>query len=168
VIKVSATSVRKHRGPAMVFDSEEEAFRAVMEGKIKEGDVVIIRYEGPKGGPGMREMLAVTAAISGQGLGEKVALVTDGRFSGATRGISVGHVAPEAAVGGPIALVQDGDVINIDVDAGRIDVELSEQELKKRAESWKPKPPRYTTGLLAQYASLVSSSAEGAVLKPRL
>jgi len=168
VIKVSATSVRKHRGPAMVFDSEEEAFRAVMEGKIKEGDVVIIRYEGPKGGPGMREMLAVTAAISGQGLGEKVALVTDGRFSGATRGISVGHVAPEAAVGGPIALVQDGDVINIDVDAGRIDVELSEQELKKRAESWKPKAPRYTTGLLAQYASLVSSSAEGAVLKPRL
>ena len=168
VIKVSATSVRKHRGPAKVFDSEEEAFRAVTSGKIQEGDVVIIRYEGPKGGPGMREMLAVTAAIAGQGMGDKVALVTDGRFSGATRGISVGHVAPEAAVGGPIALVQDGDIINIDVDAGRIDLEVPQEELQRRAKEWKPKPPKYTSGLLAQYASLVSSASEGAVLKPKL
>jgi len=164
VMKVSASKVRYHKGPAKVFDSEEEAFRAVLDGKIVENDVVVIRYEGPKGGPGMREMLAVTSAIVGQGLGEKVALITDGRFSGATRGIMVGHVAPEAAVGGTIALLQDGDIIVIDADRGKLEVELSQDEIKKRREEWKPKPPKYTRGLLAQYSQLVSSSSMGAVL----
>ncbi|MDT7901300.1 MAG: dihydroxy-acid dehydratase [Acidianus sp.] len=164
VIKTSASKVKYHRGPARVFNSEEEAFRAVLNGQIKEKEVVIIRYEGPKGGPGMREMLAVTSAIIGQGLGESVALVTDGRFSGATRGIMVGHVAPEAAVGGTIAVVEDGDIITIDVDNGKLDVELSDKEIKERLENWKPPEPKYKTGLLAQYARLVSSSSKGAVL----
>jgi len=164
VIKASASKVKYHRGPARVFNSEEEAFRAVLNGQIKEKEVVIIRYEGPKGGPGMREMLAVTSAIVGQGLGESVALVTDGRFSGATRGIMVGHVAPEAAVGGTIAVVEDGDIITIDVDNGKLDVELSDKEIKERLENWKPPEPKYKTGLLAQYARLVSSSSKGAVL----
>lgn len=164
VIKASASKVKYHRGPARVFNSEEEAFRAVLNGQIKEKEVVIIRYEGPKGGPGMREMLAVTSAIVGQGLGESVALVTDGRFSGATRGIMVGHVAPEGAVGGTIAVVEDGDIITIDVDNGKLDVELSDKEIKERLENWKPPEPKYKTGLLAQYARLVSSSSKGAVL----
>jgi dihydroxy-acid dehydratase len=164
VIKASASKVKYHRGPARVFNSEEEAFRAVLNGQIKEKEVVIIRYEGPKGGPGMREMLAVTSAIVGQGLGESVALITDGRFSGATRGIMVGHVAPEAAVGGTIAVVEDGDIIMIDVDNGKLDVELSDKEIKERLENWKPPEPKYKTGLLAQYARLVSSSSKGAVL----
>jgi dihydroxy-acid dehydratase len=164
VIKASASKVKYHRGPARVFNSEEEAFRAVLNGQIKEKEVVIIRYEGPKGGPGMREMLAVTSAIVGQGLGESVALVTDGRFSGATRGIMVGHVAPEAAVGGTIAVVEDGDIITIDADNGKLDVELSDKEIKERLENWKPPEPKYKTGLLAQYARLVSSSSKGAVL----
>ena len=164
VIKVSATKVRYHKGPARVFNSEEEAFKAVLEEKIQENDVVVIRYEGPRGGPGMREMLAVTSAIVGQGLGEKVALITDGRFSGATRGIMVGHVAPEAAVGGPIALLRDGDTIIIDANNGRLEVDLPQEELKKRADEWTPPPPRYKSGLLAQYAKLVSSSSMGAVL----
>ncbi|MCY0873841.1 MAG: dihydroxy-acid dehydratase [Acidianus infernus] len=164
VIKASASKVKYHRGPARVFNSEEEAFRAVLNGQIKEKEVVVIRYEGPKGGPGMREMLAVTSAIVGQGLGESVALVTDGRFSGATRGIMVGHVAPEAAVGGTIAIVEDGDIITIDVDNGKLEVELSDKEIKERLENWKPPEPKYKTGLLAQYARLVSSSSKGAVL----
>jgi len=164
VMKVSASKVKYHRGPAKVFNSEEETFKAVLEGKIVENDVVVIRYEGPKGGPGMREMLAVTSAIVGQGLGEKVALITDGRFSGATRGIMVGHVAPEAAVGGTIALLRDGDIIVIDADRGKLEVELSPEEIKKRRDEWTPPPPRYKSGLLAQYAKLVSSSSKGAVL----
>lgn len=164
VIKASATKVKYHKGPAVVFNSEEEAFNAVLNGKIKEKDVVVIRYEGPKGGPGMREMLDVTAAIVGQGLGENVGLITDGRFSGATRGIMVGHVAPEAAVGGPIAVLENGDTIIIDVDSGRLNVELDDRELKRRLENWKPLEPKYKTGLLAQYAKLVASASKGAVL----
>ena len=164
VVKVSASKIKYHRGPAVVFNSEEEAFRAVLEDKVKSKDVVVIRYEGPRGGPGMREMLAVTSAIVGKGLGEEVALVTDGRFSGATRGLMVGHVAPEAATGGPIALLQDGDVVIIDGGTGRLDVEVSESELKRRAKDWSPPEPRYKTGLLAQYSKLVTSSAKGAVL----
>jgi len=164
VIKVSASKVKYHKGSARVFNSEEEAFGAVIKEKIEEGDVVVIRYEGPKGGPGMREMLAVTSAIVGQGLGEKVALITDGRFSGATRGIMVGHVAPEAIVGGTIALLKDGDTIVIDANNGRLDVELSEEEIKSRARDWAPPEPKYKSGLLAKYAKLVSSSSKGAVL----
>ncbi|AWR98193.1 dihydroxy-acid dehydratase [Acidianus sulfidivorans JP7] len=166
VIKASATKIRYHKGPARVFNSEQEAFTAVLNGEIKEKEVVVIRYEGPKGGPGMREMLAVTSAIVGQGLGESVALVTDGRFSGATRGIMVGHVAPEAAVGGTIGILQDGDIITIDIDNGKLNVELSDKEIKERLENWKPLEPKYKTGLLAQYAKLVSSSSKGAVLIP--
>lgn len=165
VMKVSASKVKRHKGPAKVFNSEEEAFRAVLDRKIKEGDVVVIRYEGPKGGPGMREMLAVTSAIVGQGLGEKVALITDGRFSGATRGIMVGHVAPEAIVGGTIALLKDGDIIEIDGESGLLQVELEKKEIEERRSTWKAPDPRYRRGLLAQYASLVSSSAKGAVLQ---
>ncbi|MCI2415449.1 MAG: dihydroxy-acid dehydratase [Candidatus Aramenus sp.] len=166
VIKVSASKVTFHRGPAKVFNSEEEAFNAVINRKIKEGDVVVIRYEGPKGGPGMREMLDVTSAIVGQGLGEKVALITDGRFSGATRGMMVGHVAPEAMVGGPIALLRDGDEITIDAKEGKLLVNLSEEEMKSRLKEWSPPKPRYERGLLAKYASLVASASMGAVLIP--
>ncbi|EWG07551.1 MAG: dihydroxy-acid dehydratase [Candidatus Aramenus sulfurataquae] len=166
VIKVSASKVTFHRGPAKVFNSEEEAFNAVINRKIKEGDVVVIRYEGPKGGPGMREMLAVTSAIVGQGLGEKVALITDGRFSGATRGMMVGHVAPEAMVGGPIALLKDGDEITIDAKEGKLMVNLSEEEMKSRLKEWSSPKPRYERGLLAKYASLVASASMGAVLIP--
>jgi dihydroxy-acid dehydratase len=146
-----------------VFDSEEAAFEAVRDRQVKAGDVIVIRYEGPKGGPGMREMLAVTAAIAGQGLGEDVALITDGRFSGATRGFAVGHVAPEAAVGGAIGLLSDGDVISLDIPNRSIEVQLSAEELKRRQEGWKAPAPRYTTGALAKYARLVSSASEGAV-----
>jgi len=164
VIKVAATSMLKHSGRAKVFDSEEEAFRSIMKGKVTKGDVVVIRYEGPKGGPGMREMLSVTSAIIGRGLGDTVALVTDGRFSGATKGLMVGHVTPEAFVGGPIALVNDNDIIKIDCDKGILEVEVSNVELEKRKAEWKQPKPKYTTGLLAQYAKLVSSASEGAVL----
>jgi dihydroxy-acid dehydratase len=164
VIKASASKIQRHRGPARVFNSEEEAFRAVMDKRITAGDVVIIRYEGPKGGPGMREMLAVTAAIVGQGLGEQVALVTDGRFSGATRGIMVGHVAPEAYIGGPIALLNDGDEVTIDVDAGRLDVNLEAEALSERRSKWVQPKPRYNSGLLYQYAQLVGGAERGAVL----
>ncbi|MBI4278240.1 MAG: dihydroxy-acid dehydratase [Armatimonadetes bacterium] len=154
-----------HRGPARVFDREEDAFAAVVSGKIREGDVVIIRYEGPKGGPGMREMLAVTAAIVGRGLGDKVALMTDGRFSGATHGLMVGHVAPEAAHGGPIAAVREGDMITLDIANRRLDMEVSNEEIKARLKSWKEPAPKYTSGALAKYARLVSSSAHGAVCR---
>ncbi len=163
VIKLSGEEKRKHAGPARVFDSEEEAFEAVQAQKIRRGDVVVIRYEGPRGGPGMREMLQVTGAIAGQGLGKDVALVTDGRFSGATRGFVVGHVTPEAALGGPIAFVRNGDEVVIDVEKRRVDVKA---DLKKRMKGWKPPKPRYASGVLAKYASIVASASAGAVTVP--
>ena len=167
VAKISGHERLSHRGPARVFDSEEAAMQAVTSKQIKAGDVVVIRNEGPKGGPGMREMLGVTAAIVGEGLGETVALLTDGRFSGATRGLMVGHVAPEAALGGPIAAIQEGDIINIDVTTRKLDVEISDATLQERMKSWKPMEPRYDTGVFAKYAALVSSASEGAVTRPR-
>ena len=168
VIKIaSIKSTTNFRGKARTFESEEEAFDAVSKGKIGEGNIVVIRYEGPKGGPGMREMLSVTASLVGQGIGDKVALITDGRFSGITRGLMVGHVAPEAMIGGPIALVKDNDQINIDVAKGKIDLLVSKTELNKRKKKWKPIKPHYTKGVLAKYASLVSSATEGAVTSPR-
>ncbi len=160
VIKLAGHERVYQRGPAKVFDSEEAAFEAVQQQKIKAGDVVVIRYEGPKGGPGMREMLGVTGAIVGQGLGDSVGLVTDGRFSGATHGLMIAHVAPEAIAGGPIALVRDGDIITIDVPNKRLDVEA---DLDERRAQWKPPAPRYTTGVMAKYAKLVGSASEGAV-----
>ena len=163
VVKVSTSQHIRHAGPARVFDREEDAFQAIQEQKIRAGDVVVIRYEGPKGGPGMREMLAVTAALVGQGLGEQVALVTDGRFSGATRGLMAGHVAPEAAVGGTIALVRDGDIITLDIPGRRLEVDISQEEMDERRRGLTPPPPAYTTGALAKYARLVSSSSVGAV-----
>jgi dihydroxy-acid dehydratase len=166
VVKLAGVQSKKFIGRARVFDAEERAFDAISKRKIVEGDVVVIRYEGPKGGPGMREMLAVTAALVGQGLGEKVAMVTDGRFSGATRGFMIGHVAPEAMVGGPIALVKEGDEIVIDTSKSSIDLMVSKAELKKRMKNWKPIKPHYKTGALAKYASLVQSASEGAVTLP--
>jgi dihydroxy-acid dehydratase len=164
IMKLAGVQSKKFVGRAKVFDTEEEAFEAVSKRRITEGDILVIRYEGPKGGPGMREMLAVTAAVVGQGLGEKVAMVTDGRFSGATRGFMIGHVAPEAMVGGPIALVRENDQIMIDMQKSRIDLMVSESELRKRIKKWKPIKPRYTTGALAKYALLVKSASEGAVM----
>ncbi len=163
VIKVAGEDRTEHEGPARVFDCEENAFKAVKERKIKPGDVLVIRYEGPKGGPGMREMLGVTAALVGEGLGPSVALLTDGRFSGATKGFMIGHVAPEAAVGGPIAAIKEGDMIRIDLKKRTLDVKLPEAEIKKRLESWKAPKPRYDHGVMAKYAKLVSSAAKGAV-----
>ncbi|MDE7291573.1 MAG: dihydroxy-acid dehydratase [Treponemataceae bacterium] len=167
VVKRSACApeLMKHTGPARVFDDESEAMEAVQNRQIHAGDVVVIRYEGPKGGPGMREMLAVTAALAGQGLDKQVALITDGRFSGATRGASLGHCSPEAAVGGPIALVQEGDNITLDINNYKITLEVSEEELAKRRAVWKPLPPKVTTGYLARYAKLVSSADKGAILE---
>ena len=166
VVKRSAVApeMLKHSGPAKVFDSEEEAMQAINDGFIVAGDVVVIRYEGPKGGPGMREMLNPTSAIMGRGLGSSVALITDGRFSGATRGACIGHVSPEAAVGGPIALVEEGDIIEIDIPNNKITLNVSDEELAKRRAQWKPREPKITTGYLARYAKLVSSGAQGAVL----
>jgi dihydroxy-acid dehydratase len=166
LVKVSATSRRTHRGPARVFDSEEACCDGVRGGRVAEGDVLVVRYEGPAGGPGMREMLSITSSVVGAGLGESVALVTDGRFSGATRGLMVGHVAPEAARGGPLAAVQDGDVISIDVDAGTLVVELDDQELADRLVGWQSPPPRFDRGVFVRYGALVSSASEGAVLIP--
>jgi dihydroxy-acid dehydratase len=163
VVKVSALMQTHHRGPARVFDGEEAAFAAVASGGIAPGDVVVIRFEGPRGGPGMREMLGVTGALVGKGLGGQVALVTDGRFSGATRGLMIGHVAPEAQVGGPIAALREGDLVTIDVGARRLDVEVPAAELAARLGSFVPPPPRYTRGVLAKYAATVSSAADGAV-----
>jgi len=163
VMKVSGTERVEHRGPARVFDSEEAAFEAVQLQTIKAGDVVVIRYEGPNGGPGMREMLAVTGAIVGAGLGETVALITDGRFSGATRGFCVGHIAPEASRGGPMAAVRDGDIIVIDVASRKLDVELAADTLKERLATWRAPQPRYPSGVLGKYARLVSSASTGAV-----
>ncbi|PWU81804.1 MAG: dihydroxy-acid dehydratase [Candidatus Nitrosopolaris wilkensis] len=168
VIKIAGMASTRFVGKARVFDAEEAAFDAISKRKIVEGDVVVIRYEGPKGGPGMREMLAVTAALVGQGLGEKVAMVTDGRFSGATRGFMVGHVAPEAMVGGPISLVKDGDTIELDIKKGKVDLEISKAEIRKRQKQWKPIKPHYVSGALAKYASLVSSASEGAITVPAL
>jgi dihydroxy-acid dehydratase len=163
VVKLSGHDRRAFSGPARVFDSEEEAFAAVQGHRIQAGDAVVIRYEGPRGGPGMREMLAVTAAIVGAGLGDSVALLTDGRFSGATHGLMVGHVAPEAAAGGPIALVRDGDPIALDVAARSIDVLVPPAELDARRAAWTPPAPRYESGVMGKYARLVSSASEGAV-----
>lgn len=163
VVKVSGTERTVHRGPARVFDSEEAAFEAVQKQAVKPKDVMVIRYEGPSGGPGMREMLAVTAALMGAGLGDSVALLTDDRFSGATRGLMVGHVSPEASRGGPIAALRDGDTVIIDIPARRLDVELSDAELRDRLAAWTPPPPRYATGVLAKYSRLVSSASIGAV-----
>jgi dihydroxy-acid dehydratase len=165
VVKVAGHERSYHRGPARVFDGEEETMAAVLGKRLKDGDVVVIRYEGPRGGPGMREMLAVTGAIVGEGLGETVALLTDGRFSGATRGLMLGHVAPEAARGGPLALVRDGDTITIDLEKRRVDVDLADAELEERRSGWQPPPLRYTSGVFGRYAALVSSAGEGAVLK---
>jgi len=166
VVKIAGMKLTKFVGKAKVFETEENAFRAISKNRIVEGDVVVIRYEGPKGGPGMREMLAVTAALVGQGLGDKVSMVTDGRFSGATRGFMIGHVSPEAMVGGPISLVKDGDLIDIDVKKGLIDLLISKAEFKIREKKWKPIKPHYKSGVLAKYASLVSSASEGAITRP--
>jgi dihydroxy-acid dehydratase len=163
VVKLAGYDKRHHRGPARVFDSEEATFAAVQRGAIRDGDVVVIRYEGPRGGPGMREMLGVTAALVGAGLGDSVALVTDGRFSGATRGLMAGHVAPEAADGGPIAAVRDGDIVTFDIDARTLGVDLTPEQIKERLREWTPPEPRYATGVMAKYARLVSSAALGAV-----
>jgi dihydroxy-acid dehydratase len=166
VVKLAGVQSKAFVGRARVFDAEEKAFEAISKRAIIEGDVVVIRYEGPKGGPGMREMLAATAALVGQGLGEKVAMVTDGRFSGATRGFMIGHVAPEAMVGGPISLVKEGDQIAIDTQKSTIDLMVPKAELKRRMKKWKPIKPHYKTGALAKYASLVQSASEGAVTIP--
>ena len=167
VVKRSAVApeMMVHSGPARVFNSEEEAITAITGGKIVAGDVVVIRYEGPKGGPGMREMLNPTAVIAGMGLDKEVALITDGRFSGATRGASIGHVSPEAAVGGPIALVEEGDTIHIDINNYKISLDVPDEELERRRAAWQPPAPNVTTGYLARYASMVTSASTGAVLK---
>jgi len=166
VIKIAGLESMKFEGRAKIFNSEEEAFKAISLQKIKKGDVVIIRYEGPKGGPGMREMLAVTAALVGQGLGTEVAIVTDGRFSGATRGIMIGHISPEAMIGGPISLVKNGDRITIDLTKSKIDLMVSKKELARRKKNWHPIKPRYRTGVLAKFALLTRSASEGAVTIP--
>lgn len=160
-----APEMLKHEGPARVFDCEEDAIAAIKGGKIVAGDVVVIRYEGPKGGPGMREMLNPTSAIAGMGLGSTVALITDGRFSGASRGASIGHASPEAAVGGPIALVEEGDRISIDIDNHSLNVLVSDEELEARRAKWQFREPKVTSGYLARYASLVTSADKGAILQ---
>jgi dihydroxy-acid dehydratase len=166
VVKVAGYTRLRHEGPARVFESEEEAMEAAQSGQIVEGDVVVIRYEGPKGGPGMREMLGVTAAIVGQGLGESVALLTDGRFSGATRGLMAGHVAPEAAHRGPIAALREGDRVTLDIENRTLSVDLSDEEIENRLKDWRDPQPRYETGVFAKYAALVSSASEGAITRP--
>jgi dihydroxy-acid dehydratase len=166
IVKIAGLKHLKHRGPARVFDCEEDAFAAVQARSYQEGDVIVIRYEGPKGGPGMREMLSTTAALYGQGISDKVALITDGRFSGGTRGLCVGHIGPEAADGGPIGLLKDGDIIVVDAEAGTLDIELSEQELAKRRAEWKPKTPSFGSGALWRYAQNVGPARDGAVTNP--
>jgi dihydroxy-acid dehydratase len=163
VIKLAGHERRFQRGPARVFDSETACFAAVKARAIRPGDVIVIRYEGPVGGPGMQEMLSVTAALVGEGLGDQVALLTDGRFSGGTHGLMVGHVAPEAALGGPIALVQEGDLIEIDVDRKAMDLLVEPAELAARRVAWSPPPPPFLSGVMAKYAALVSSASEGAI-----
>jgi dihydroxy-acid dehydratase len=164
VAKVTNDQKTSITGPARVFNSEPECAQAIREKKIVEGDVVVIRYEGPKGGPGMQEMLGPTAALIGQGLGEKVGLITDGRFSGGTKGMVVGHICPEAFEGGLIALIEDGDMITIDAEGGVVNLNISDEEIASRGDRWKPPPPRYTEGLLARYASTVSSASKGAIV----
>jgi dihydroxy-acid dehydratase len=166
VVKLAGHERLMHRGPARVFDSEEAAFAAVQARQVKAGDVVVIRYEGPVGGPGMREMLGVTGALVGEGLGDSVALITDGRFSGATHGLMVGHIAPEAARGGPIAALRDGDTVTVDVAKRQLNVELPEAEIAQRLKAWRAPEPRYATGVFAKYAALVSSASEGAITRP--
>ena len=166
IVKVAGLKHVKHRGPARVFDCEEDAFAAVQERNYKEGDVLVIRYEGPKGGPGMREMLSTTAALYGQGISDKVALITDGRFSGGTRGLCIGHIGPEAAEGGPIGLLKDGDIIVIDADTGVLDVEVSEEEMKARRAAWKPKPSSFGSGAIWRFSQNVGSARNGAVTHP--
>ncbi len=168
VAKISGHERLTHQGPARVFESEEEAMSAVTGKRIKPGDVLVIRNEGPRGGPGMREMLAVTAAIVGEGLGQSVALLTDGRFSGATRGLMIGHVSPEAALGGPIAAVHEGDIIRIDVNQRLLEIETSDGEIKRRMSQWKAPKPRYASGVFGKYAALVASASEGAITRPKL
>jgi len=163
VVKLAGTERRGQSGPARVFESEEDCFRAVKDQQLEPGDVIVIRNEGPAGGPGMREMLQVTAAIVGEGLGEEVALLTDGRFSGATRGLMVGHVAPEAVKGGPIAAVREGDEITIDIDGRRLDVDLPDAEIADRVGAYEAPEPAYPTGVMAKYANTVSSASLGAV-----
>ncbi len=165
VIKLGGQEREYYRGAARVFDREEDAFAAVKAGKIREGDVIVVRYEGPKGGPGMREMLAVTGAVVGAGLADKIALLTDGRFSGASHGFVAGHVAPEAAEGGPIALLRNGDIVTFDVKKRRLDAELSAAEMKRRLKAWKPPAPRYKTGALAKYSRSVLSASDGAITR---
>jgi dihydroxy-acid dehydratase len=166
IVKVAGMSGLKFSGPARCFDGEEACFEAVKHRKYKEGEVLVIRYEGPKGGPGMREMLATTAALYGQGMGGKVALITDGRFSGATRGFCVGHVGPEAAVGGPIALVKDGDIIELNAKSGKLNVKLSNAEIARRKRSWKPRENGFTSGYLWKYTQQVGAARDGAVTHP--
>jgi dihydroxy-acid dehydratase len=166
VIKIANLNDTEFRGTAKAFNSEEEAFEAISERSIESGEVIVIRYEGPKGGPGMREMLSATAALVGQGISDRVAMVTDGRFSGATRGLMIGHVSPEAMVGGPISLVKNGDVVSINLKRGKVDLEVPQAEIRDRKKKWKPIRPRYKNGALAKYASLVSSASEGAVTRP--
>ena len=167
VVKRSAVcdEMLVHEGPARIFESDEEATEAIKTGKINPGDVIVIRYEGPKGGPGMREMLNPTSAIAGMGLGSSVALITDGRFSGASRGASIGHVSPEAAVGGPIALVEEGDIIKINIPEMTLDIAVSDEEMAARKAKWQPREPKVTTGYLARYASMVTSGNRGAILQ---
>ncbi|MEE1164618.1 MAG: dihydroxy-acid dehydratase, partial [Lachnospiraceae bacterium] len=167
IVKRSAVlpEMMVHEGPARVFDCEEDAIKAITGGKINPGDVVVIRYEGPKGGPGMREMLNPTSAIAGMGLDSTVALITDGRFSGASRGASIGHVSPEAAVGGPIALVEEGDIISIDIPANKLEMKVSDEELAARRAKWQPREPKVKDGYLHRYAALVTSGNRGAILE---
>jgi len=166
VVKVAGLKHLSHTGPARIFDTEEECFAAVVNRSYEDGDVLVIRYEGPRGGPGMREMLSTTAVLSGQDMGDKVALITDGRFSGGTRGLCVGHVCPEAAVGGPIALIRDGDVLRIDAEAGTVDVDLSQAELDERRKAWTPRQTDYRSGAIWRYAQTVGSADKGAVTHP--
>jgi dihydroxy-acid dehydratase len=166
IVKVAGMKSQKFSGPARCFDSEEECFEAVSKRSYKEGEVLVIRYEGPKGGPGMREMLSTTAALYGQGMGDKMALITDGRFSGATRGFCVGHVGPEAAVGGPIALVRDGDMIDLDGEEGTLSIRLTDAELGARRKEWKPRETDYTSGALWKYAQQVGPARDGALTHP--
>jgi len=166
VVKIAGHEREYHRGPARIFDREEAAMAAIEAGAVRSGDVVVIRYEGPKGGPGMREMLSITGALVGAGLGETVALVTDGRFSGGTHGLMIGHVAPEAAVGGPLAALRDGDVVVIDIAGRRLDTEVSDGEIATRLAGWQPHPPNYTSGVFAKYACLVSQADDGAITRP--
>jgi dihydroxy-acid dehydratase len=166
---VKAAGVRpemlKHSGPAVIFEAETEAYEGIVNGKVKAGDVIVIRYEGPRGGPGMQEMLAPTTAIKGMKLDDTVALITDGRFSGGTAGACIGHISPEAAAGGPIALVQPGDIIDIDIPGHTLKVRVSDAELAERAKQWKPRPPRYKTGALGKYTALATSADTGGVLR---